>query len=114
MLNASKSSRYSEIKINKNGKEVSLEGRTVNFSYYESLLSPHITAKIVFVDSGNALQAEKKYDTQERYGTIVSSLPVRGSGDEEVSFKIESKLGNLDFTSYPFIINCKNHILTLL
>jgi hypothetical protein len=107
MLNASKSSRYSEIKINKNGKEVSLEGRTVNFSYYESLLSPHITAKIVFVDSGNALQAEKKYDTQERYGTIVSSLPVRGSGDEEVSFKIESKLGNLDFTSYPLIINSK-------
>ena len=33
MLNASKSSRYSEIKINKNGKEVSLEG----FPYYFSV-----------------------------------------------------------------------------
>lgn len=107
MSNASRASKYSEIKISKNGREVSLEGRTVNFSYYESLLSPHVSAKIVFIDSGNAIQAEKSVDIQERYGTIVSSLPVRGSGDEEISFKIEGKLGNIDFTSYPLIVNSK-------
>jgi hypothetical protein len=105
MSNASKASKFTEITINKNGREVALEGRTVNFSYYESLFSPHITAKLAFIDSGNALEAQQAQDIQQRYGTIVSSLPIRGSGDEEVSFLIESQLGSLNFTSYPLIIN---------
>jgi len=100
MQNSSRSSLYEEITLSRNGTNVALEGRTLRFSYYESLLSPHITANLTYVDTGNGMQADGT-DTQDRYGTILRSLPIEGNGTEEVKFKITTQLGSLDFTTYP-------------
>ena len=77
-----------------------MEGRTINFSYFESLLSPCITANLTYVDTGNGLEGSST-DTQERFGTILRSLPIEGGGTEEVKFKITNSLGSLDFTTNP-------------
>ena len=100
MQNSSRSSLYEEITLSRNGTNVALEGRTLRFSYYESLLSPHITANLTYVDTGNGIQADGT-DTQERFGTILRSLPIEGNGKEEIKFKITTQLGSLDFTTYP-------------
>jgi hypothetical protein len=100
---ASASSLYESLYIEKNGVKVDLSGKTINFSYYESLLSPIITASMVIVDTGSSLQASKEQDSSERTGTIVSSLPI--VGNEAVSFKIKSKLGTLNFERTPLYVN---------
>lgn len=100
---ASASSLYESLYIEKNGVKVDLSGKTINFSYYESLLSPIVTANIVIVDTGSSTQASKEQDSAERTGTIISSLPV--TGNEAVSFKIKSKLGTLDFQRNPLYVN---------
>lgn len=100
---ASASSLYESLYIEKNGVKVDLSGKTINFSYYESLLSPIVTANIVIVDTGSSTQASKEQDSAERTGTIVSSLPI--TGNEAVSFKIKSKLGTLDFQRNPLYVN---------
>jgi len=100
MQNSSRSSLYEEIIIEKDGTAVALQGRTINFSYYESLLSPHITANLTFVDTGNGMKANGT-DTQERFGTILRSLPIEGSGNESVKFKITNQLGSLNFSTKP-------------
>lgn len=100
---ASASALYESLYIEKNGVKVDLSGKTINFSYYESLLSPIITASMVIVDTGSSTQASKEQDSAERTGTIISSLPV--TGNEAVSFKIKSKLGTLDFQRNPLYVN---------
>lgn len=104
MLNVSKSSLYEEITIKRDGVEVPLEGKTTNFSYFESIFSPHITASLQYIDTGNSVKASKKVDTQERVGTISKSLPIQGNGKESISFKITNDLGSLDFLSYPLLV----------
>lgn len=84
---ASASALYESLYIEKNGVKVDLSGKTINFSYYESLLSPIITAGMVIVDTES----------------IISSLPI--IGNEAVSFKIKSKLGTLDFQKNPLYVN---------
>lgn len=103
MANASKSSIYEEITLDKNGTRVALEGRTVDFKYYESIFSPQITASLTYIDTGDAIQAGTSVDTQERYGTIRNSLPI--TGKENLEFKIKGLLGTLDFTSNPLIVS---------
>lgn len=100
MQNSSRSSLYEEITLERNGTAVALEGRTINFSYYESLLSPYITANLSYVDAGNALEGSST-DTQERLGTILRSLPIEGGGTEDVKFKITNQLGSLNFLTKP-------------
>lgn len=102
MSNASLASKYSEITIDKDGRRVALEGKTVSFSYYESIFFPHITANLVYVDTGGGIEAESDEDTQERRGTIINSLPIRGN--EKLEFLIEGKLGSLDFIDYPLYV----------
>ena len=65
MANATDTANY-EIHTNKDGKELSLEERLRGFDYYESLLSPNITAVMTFVDTENSVNYDKKYDPQER------------------------------------------------
>jgi len=100
MQNSSRSSLYEEITLSRGGTNVALEGRTINFSYYESLLSPCITANLSYVDTGNGIKGSST-DTQERLGTILRSLPIEGGGSEDVKFKITTQLGSLDFLSTP-------------
>ena len=98
MINVSRSSLYEEITLEKNGTAVALEGRTINFSYYESLMSPHITANLSYVDTGNGIEGS---GADQRFGTILHTLPIEGSGDETVKFKITNQLGSLDFSTTP-------------
>ena len=62
--------------INING--LPLEGKITNFYYYESLLSPYVTANFTYIDTGNSISANKEDDPQNRLGTIRSALPLRG------------------------------------
>jgi hypothetical protein len=103
--NASRSSLYEEITLEKGGvTPVALEGRTVRFSYFESLFSPYVEANLTYIDTGNGLSANGT-DTQERLGTIKSSFPINARGEETVKFKITNTLGSLDFSSNPLVVN---------
>ena len=95
---ASRASLYTVMEIQKlvksgrsssSFKKADITGRTVVFNYFESLYSPEVTANLIFVDAGGSLQADKDQDTQERLGSIKSSLPI--TGEERVAIKIESK-----------------------
>tara|TARA_B100000965_G_scaffold52713_1_gene39307 strand:+ start:736 stop:1980 length:1245 start_codon:yes stop_codon:yes gene_type:complete len=100
---ASRASKYAKMVINKDGKTANIAGKTTSFDFYESVYSPEITATLVFLDSGDSIEADKEQDTQERKGSIKNSLPITGYEDLEV--KIESKSGILNFTKNPLKIN---------
>ena len=74
---------------------VPLTGKIVTFSYYESLLSPFVTADFSYIDTGNSVSANRSDDPQQRLGTIRSALPLRGN--EKVNFKFTTSLGSLEF-----------------
>ena len=104
---ASDPSKYEHMTIDKNGERVNfvnLDKKITinNFSYYESLFHPNVTANIIYTDLGNAVSANKSEDVSERAGTLTSSLPIRGN--EKFEFIINSKLGKLDFRSYPLYV----------
>ena len=104
---ASDPSKYEHMTIDKNGERVNfvnLDKKITinNFSYYESLFHPNVTANIIYTDLGNAVSANKSQDVSERPGTLTSSLPIRGN--EKFEFIINSKLGKLDFRSYPLYV----------
>jgi hypothetical protein len=103
MANSALASNYEVMTIDKNGKTVDLRQATTSFSYYESLLSPNITAMMTFIDTGNSINSDSKYDPQERISTVYNGLPITGL--EKLSFKISNKLGTLDFTSNPLYVN---------
>lgn len=91
------------IKISKGNKTVDLSGGVVYFRYYESLLSPYISASFEYVDTGNTVKADSKDDVQGRMGTLMSALPLRGN--EDVIFKFNSFLGSLDFEKTPLSVD---------
>ena len=109
MSNPALASKYEVLTISKNGKEYPLASKVTSFDYYESLLSPNITATMSFVDSGlvekdqSPVFYDKEYDSQGRPGTIYNGLPITGS--EEVRFKISSSLGVLNFSNTPLYVN---------
>jgi hypothetical protein len=103
MANASSPSIYEIMTIDKDGKTVDLKLATAKFSYYESLLSPNITAKMTFIDTGSAIKSDSNYDPQERISTVYNGLPITGL--EKIKFKIKSKLGDLDFVTNPLYVN---------
>jgi len=96
---------YQLLTIKKGDKEIPLNGKTVEFDYYESLLSPNVTAVLKLVDTGGSVKYDGEYDKQERFGTIYNALPITGDGSEEVKFKISNDLGTLDFSSSPLYVN---------
>ena len=96
MANASQASAYEIFQLEKSGKSpVVITGenpygaRTYKFNYYESLLSPNITAILTVVDIGGSVEYDKEYDSQNRLGTLSSAFL---NGEVEVKFKISSKL----------------------
>jgi len=74
---------------------IPFHGKVSTFNYYESLLSPFITANLTYVDTGNT--AENKNDIQNRTGTLRDALPLRG--DEKVTFKFQNIMGSIDFNT---------------
>ena len=84
MANPSSAAKYQLFTITKNNKTFPLQSKVTSFDYYESLLSPNITAIMTFVDSGlvekgdEAVRYNKEYDKQERPGTLYNALPIVG------------------------------------
>ena len=100
---ASRASLYTRMIINKDGKTANIAGKTTAFNYFESVYSPEVTANLIFVDAGGSIQADKDQDTQERLGSIKSSLPI--TGGENLEVRIESKSGTLNFTRNPLKVD---------
>lgn len=82
---------------------VPLTGKIITFSYYESLLSPFVTADFSYIDTGNSVSANRSDDPQQRLGTIRSALPLRGN--EKVSFKFTTSLGSLEFNRNQLVVD---------
>ena len=109
MSKAAQASIYEVLTIDKDGKEVNIQGKTTSFSYYESVLSPNITASLTFVDTGGSIAYDSNYDKQERLGSIYNALPI--TSGEKVKFRIRnSNLGALDFERNPLIINSASNL----
>lgn len=102
MSRQTRPSLYDKFLIDKDGTTVDIKNAVTSFSYYESLFSPNITANVTFVDTGNSLSASSEQDTQERVGTVFSSLPIRGK--EAVKIIVRNESGTLDFDSYPLYV----------
>ena len=111
MANAadSKTGKFELLTITKGSKQIPLVGKMTTFDYYESLLSPNVTAMVTYVDTGGGAKHDGKYDTQERSGTIYNALPITSDGTEEVNFKYTNPLGTLDYSTRPLIINGANN-----
>ena len=62
---------------------VQIEGKTIDFNYFESIYSPMITAQATIVDTGDTV-----LDKKDRLGTIKDALPIVGDGTEFLTFKI--------------------------
>ena len=109
MSKAAQASIYELLTIDKDGKEVNIQGKTTSFSYYESVLSPNITASLTFIDTGGSIAYDSNYDKQERLGSIYNALPI--TSGEKVKFKIRnSNSGVLDFERNPLIINSASNL----
>ena len=89
MASATAASKYEEITISRTKKRggrsggtftKSVNGKVTSFSYYESLYSPVVTAKVIYIDSAESTKNQLEI-----------------SGNEDVRFKIQSKYGTLDF-----------------
>lgn len=103
-------SAYEVFQIEKNGKILDISGanpygpRLTGFDYYESLLSPNVSAILSLMDIGGSSQYDSKYDRQSRDGTLSSAFLL--SGDINVLFKIRNTSGDvLDFTRNPLIFD---------
>ncbi len=103
MASASKSALYQHLTINKDGKTADLKGKTIRLDYYESLYSPIVTAKLIFVDAGGSIDADKAQDANERKTNIKDGLPITGL--EEVEMLIEHVSGKLNLKRRPLKVN---------
>ena len=109
MAKAAQASIYELLTIDKDGKEVNIQGKTTSFSYYESVLSPNITASLTFIDTGGSVVYKNDYDRQERLGSIYNALPI--TSGEKVNFRIRnSNSGVLDFERNPLIVNSASNL----
>ena len=82
--------------------EVDLSGGFVEFSYYESLFSPHITASLAYIDTGNVVRGQN--DTQERLGTLYTSTSNFKGKKVRIKMKHESLTTGMEFDTYPLEI----------
>ena len=92
---ASSPAKYEILRIIKDGKEQPLQGKTINFNYYESLYSPVVSANMMFVDAGGNTPDKKENLTSVKDGLPITAL-------EDVKVKIQTKFGTLDFTKDAF------------
>jgi hypothetical protein len=99
-MSASQSSVYEKfIIVSANGQNRSdindAQFRVLSFDYYENILSPFITGTVMISSTSGA--AESQEDTQNRVGSIHSSLPLRAGCTLLV--KIKTPIGEgLDFS----------------
>ena len=109
MANWTKPVNFDEVFIIRKGKSESedksanLTNGLTSFNYYESIFSPVITSSLTFIDSGYTYYVENEGDTQQRSGTVQSSLPIKGG--ESVKLIVKHPTGTLDFDDYPFVVD---------
>ena len=98
-MSAAGPSNYEIFNIKKpsTGQETGIEGRILNFNYYESIYSPMITGRLLIEDTGGTVENEKGL-----LSTIKDGMKI--TGFEEVSFKIATAFGDLNFKDYPLIV----------
>ena len=70
-----------EIRSDDGAKTVDLSGGIVNFSYFENVLSPMVTAQALIVNTGNVVR-----DDDGDVSSVYNGLPINGG--EKVSIKI--------------------------
>ena len=69
-------------------KTIDLKLGVVKFNYYEDLFSPCLTARLLVVSAGGAVQTDvKKGESGETIENVYSGLPIRGG--ERVKIKIK-------------------------
>ena len=103
MANWSRPAIIEELIINdENIGDVDLSGGFVGFEYFESLFSPHITATLTYIDTGNAVKGQN--DVQERLGTIYTSTSTFKAKKIKLKIKHESSSSGLEFDTYPLEI----------
>jgi len=99
MSSAALASKYSHLSIEKNGKQIPLNGKTVTFDYYESLYSPFVTSTMIYIDTGGSVVDEKS----GQVGSIRDFLPL--TGKESLEIVVESKYGELNYKKNSFSVN---------
>ena len=98
-MSAAGPSNYEIFNIKKpsTGQETGIEGRIINFNYYESIYSPMITGRLLIEDTGGTVENEKGL-----LATIKDGMKI--TGFEEVAFHVFNESGNLNFRNYPLIV----------
>jgi len=90
---------------------VELSGGFIKFDYFESITSPHITARIYFADTGSAILAGSTQNLTERLGTLISSVDTVKDKKIHITINHPSDSGdgsspNLQFDeNRPLVIN---------
>ena len=77
---------------------IPFETKVATFNYYESVLSPFVTANLTYADTGNS--AINPFDIQGRTGTLRDSI-IPGP-NKSVQFKFENIMGSIDFQNQKF------------
>ena len=86
------------VKNNNTDKAHDLRDGFIQFSYYESLLSPYITGSLTYLDTGQGGVVDSQNDTPEstRTGTVINTLPLVAG--EDIKVKLNHPSGVLDFS----------------
>ena len=96
-MSAAGASNYTLFQIKKKDLEVPIQGKILNFNYYESIYSPMVTGSIALEDTGGSVENDLGI-----LATIKDGMKI--TGFEEVSFIVTTRYGELDFKNYPLIV----------
>ena len=96
-MSAAGASNYTIFQIKKKDLEVPIQGKILNFNYYESIYSPMVTGSIALEDTGGSVENDLGI-----LATIKDGMKI--TGFEEVSFIVTTRYGELDFKNYPLIV----------
>ena len=96
-MSAAGASNYTIFQIKKKDLEVPIQGKILNFNYYESIYSPMVTGSIALEDTGGSVENDLGI-----LATIKDGMKI--TGFEEVSFLVTTRYGELDFKNYPLIV----------
>ena len=111
-MSATEASIIEQLTLESNDQKrtADLKGGIVTIDYYESILSPNITAKVRIMNTGDSIAPKDPQDATKTDGaqqSIYNGLPLRGGErlvmkvvDRGENFKGEEKTG-LDFASDP-------------
>ncbi len=111
-MSATEASIIEQLTLESNDQKrtADLKGGVVTIDYYESILSPNITAKVRIMNTGDSISPKDPQDATKTDGaqqSIYNGLPLRGGErlvmkvvDRGNNFKGEEKTG-LDFASDP-------------